>query len=114
MKLNITDKLQLEQPVLEIGEHRFTVDNSKDTMLAFWEMLDSMPEDKRMIDVFEDGIRHFLGDAAMETITAMRLTVKGYEKVLIAVLALAGEESFEDVEARFHRNITETAEPTVV
>ena len=114
MKFNITDKLQLEQPVLEIGDHSFTVDNSKDKMLAFWEMIDNTPQDKRMIDFFEDGIRHFLGDAAMETITAMRLTVKGYEKVMIAVLSLAGEETFEETEARFHRNITETAEPAVV
>lgn len=114
MRLNITDKLQLEQPVLEIGAHSFTVDNSKDTMLAFWEKMDNMPDDMRNIDFMEDGIRHFLGDEAMAEIDEMRLTVKGYEKVLIAVLALAGEEHFEEVEARFHRDETAAAEPEVV
>lgn len=114
MKLNITDKLQLEKPVLEIGEHAFEVDNSKDKMLAFWEKIDAIPNEMRMIDFFEDGIRHFLGDKAMETIAAMNLTVKGYEQVLIAVLALAGEEDFDTVEARFHRKNAESAEPPVV
>lgn len=103
MKLSITDKIQLEKPVLEIGGHEFEVDNSKDSMLAFDEKMRSLPEGTSNLAVLDLTVEHFLGEDANRTISSMGLTVKGYEKLAIAVMSLAGEEDFEIVEARFRR-----------
>lgn len=102
-KLNITDRLQLEAPVLEIGTHSFTVDNSRDTMLAFDEKMRTLPEGTTEMSVYADAIRHFLGEEAAKEIDAMRLTLKGYRQVFLAIMALASEESLEETEARFLR-----------
>lgn len=112
-KMNITDKLQLEQPILEIAGHEFVVDNSKDTMLAFDEKMRELPEKTPGIEICVMTVEHFLGEDAAKTIAEMKLTAKGYDKVAIAILALAGEEDYETVEARFHRE-DEADSPAVV
>lgn len=112
-RISITDRLQTERPVLELMGQEFEVNNTKDAMLTFNEKLQHLSENARGVDIYEESIRHFIGDAAVEQIAEMQLTIKGYEKVFIAIMALAGEETYEETEARFHQSRT-TDKPDVV
>lgn len=112
-RISITDRLQTERPILELMGQEFEVNNTKDAMLAFNEKMQHISENTHGVDIYEEGIRHFLGDAAATQIAEMQLTIKGYEKVFIAIIALAGEETYEEAEARFHKPKT-TDKPGMV
>lgn len=103
MRIDITDKLQTEFPVLAINGKEYEVNNLKDTMLAFTQKLNEVKDTAHKHDIIDSAVKTFLGEAAFEEISKMRLTSKGYEKLFIAIMALANEEPYEDAESRFQK-----------
>lgn len=102
-RMNITDRLQTEKPVLQILDLEFEVDNARDTTLAFHQKMDEIKSDAKNQDIYDLAVTHFLGEAAAQRIAELRLTMKGYEKVFIGIMALVNEDSFEETEERFRK-----------
>ncbi|MBE6876665.1 MAG: hypothetical protein IJJ69_09150 [Oscillospiraceae bacterium] len=100
MKINITEKLQQEKPVLEIFGKEFEIDNRKDTVLAYTEKDFS---NKKTTEVMEDIIQHFAGEKALKEIQAMKdLSFHDCEIIIYGIMALALEITLEEAEQRFH------------
>lgn len=103
MKLNITDKLTSERPVLEIGTERFEVNNTKDAVLRFQELDE---KGKSTTALISEALVLFLGEEGAARIDRMGFSYKSTEKIFIAVLALATEDDIEEVERRFQGGIS--------
>ena len=103
MKLNITDKLTSERPVLEIGAEQFEVNNTKDAVLHFQELDET---GKSMAALTSEALVIFLGEDGAARLDGLGLSFQSMERVLIAVIALATEDDPEEVERRFQSGIT--------
>lgn len=103
MKINITDKLQQEKPILEIKGHEFEIDNSKNAVLAFEQ---KNFKDKKSIEITEEIILHFAGETALQIIQNMNLSYKDYDRIAVGIMALATETTYEETEQRFQKPIT--------
>ena len=101
MKLDLTDKLTLERPELAVGELCFPVDNTKDTMLGFDAEMEALPQDASEALLYETGVRHFLGEDAVQKLGALGLSVPGWRTVFLGIMALVQEIPYEEAEARF-------------
>ena len=100
MRFELTDKLTVqERPVLAILGKEYEVDNTKDTVLRFQEMADKL-DGAALID---QGVALFLGEEAAGALGAMGLSWKNWQRVFMACVALATEDSYEAVEERFQK-----------
>ncbi len=95
---DITSKLKNEKPVVRIGDKDFNVDNSKDAMIRVNEIIKNNTDD---FEIMSSVLSELLGSDGAENIENMKLSMKDYKTVFIAVLAGAGDEEFEEVEKRF-------------
>lgn len=101
MKLDLTNKLSNARPVLEIKGHAFEVDHTKNAMLAFDEKMDSLPKKGSVALLYEEGVRHFLGEDAAETLNGMALSIHDWQTIFIGIMALVNEIDYDEAEARF-------------
>ena len=100
MRINITDRIQQEKPVLEIFGKEFEIDNRKDTVIAYTERNFSGMKTGELMDEI---IRHFAGNKALEEIHNMKnLSFHAYEIIIYGIMALALEITLEEAEQRFH------------
>ena len=102
MRINITEKLQQERPVLEIRGKAFEIDNRKDTVFSYTE---KDFKDKKSDEIIQETIRHFAGEKALKEVLNMKeLSFHDYQMIFYAVIALAMEITLEEAEERFQNS----------
>ena len=97
--IDISSKLGKEEQTIKIAEGKvYPVDTSADNYLLVQEKL----RDKDMsIEVMYEMIEMLMGKEALKEIKAMKLTIPGLEKVVIAISAVVNEVPYEEMEKRF-------------
>lgn len=100
--IDLSAKLDNSRPLIKIAEGKiYEVDNRKNTVLTLDQKLNAAGDGD--LSAIEEVIRVTLGEEAAKEIEALDLPLASYNKVIIAIMAAIGEESFEDAEARFQR-----------
>lgn len=101
-EIDISSKLGKEKKTIKLAEGKvFEIDDSADNYLLVQETI----KDKEFsIDTMYKMIEMLIGATALKEIKAMKLTVNGLEKIIIAISALVNEVTYEEMEKRFQNN----------
>ena len=94
--INITDKMDFDQPKLVIGGKEYDVQNSVKGVLKFDEELKDLS-----VDSFTASLTVALGEEAVKELKVTELSFPNLKILMIAVLALMQDMSYEDADARF-------------
>ena len=97
--INITDKLKNEEKFLVIGDKRYKVNDSKNTVTAVFAALESKNE--KDIGIIDEALKLLLGAEAFREIDEMNLPFNDYQAVFIGAMACVSGKSYEETEASF-------------
>jgi hypothetical protein len=99
---DITSKIELEKPVVKIGEKVFEVnDDFKVVMSA----QSAVGKESDQTKVFDTVFTKLLGEKQAKELDEMHLSAGNVKTVFLAVMAAATGEELETVEARFQQQI---------
>lgn len=96
--ININNHLKNEQKFIQIGDTRYKVDDSKNTVTKVMAMFESGNSD---IDQMEQALEMMLGKEAKKAIDDMNLSFEDYKVPFIAVMACVSGKTYEQAEADF-------------
>jgi aldehyde:ferredoxin oxidoreductase len=96
--INISDKLSLEKPVIQVGEKTYPVNDSLEAVLKFEEQ-HSEGDVLGMVECMKVA----LGEDACEEMGFMKMSFKNIQVWFFAVMAAMQDITYEEVEARFHK-----------
>ena len=96
--INISDKLSLDKPSIQIGEKTYEVNDSLETVMKFEEIYGD-GDTQSMIEC----LKVALGEAACEELQFEKMRFKNLQVVFIAINAAMQDMDYEVVEARFHQ-----------
>lgn len=103
--INISDRLSQEKQTITLKEGvTFEVDCSAETMIKAQEKFKKGVDLNTMFEIID---LLLVEENALETIKSMKLTAKGIETVILAVMAQVQEISFEEMEKRFRKDTGE-------
>lgn len=97
--INISDKLSLEKPVIQVGEKQYVVDDSLATVLKFEEQSD-VGDTQGMLE----SMKVALGEAAYEELSFETMSFKNIQVWFFAVMAAMQDVDYEELEARFRKS----------
>lgn len=101
--INISDKLSLEKPVIQIGEKTYVVNDSLETVMKFEEQYG----DGDIAGMLEC-MKTALGSKAYTEVKFEKMSFKNVQVWFFAVMAAMQDMTYEEVEARFHKFDKET------
>lgn len=96
--INISDKLSLEKPVIQVGEKSYEVNDSLETVMKFEETLGD-GDTQSMLECLKLAI----GASAYKELKFEKGSFKNVQVWFMAVMAAMQDMSYEDVEARFRK-----------
>lgn len=96
--INISDKLSLEKPVIQVGDKTYTVNDSLETVMKFEEQYGD-GDIHGMLECMKVAI----GETAYEKMAFEKMSFKNIQVWFFAVMAAMQDMSYEDVEARFRQ-----------
>lgn len=100
MKYDIANRLVYKKPTVKISEDKeFKINTSKNCVMLFNQKVKTMKDDSDE-DIFDIGIKMFLGEEAFNEINNMDLPVKQYEIIYNTIMAAIEEISLEEYEER--------------
>ena len=100
--INLSTKLGKEDKTITLAEGKtYKVNDDADTYLIVQEKFQS---GEFSIQSMYDMIEILMGQEALETVKEMKLTIKGLEKIIIAISAIIDEVSYEEMEKRFQKS----------
>lgn len=94
--INISDKLSLEKPVIQVGEKQYVVDDSLTTVMKFEEQYGG-GDIQGMLECMATA----LGKAACEEMSFETMSFKNIQVWFFAVMAAMQDVEYEEIEARF-------------
>lgn len=101
--INISDKLSLEKPVIQVGDKTYPVNDSLETVLKFEEQY-SDGDVSGMVECMKIA----LGEAVCEELNFVKMSFKNIQVWFFAVMAAMQDMTYEEVEARFQKFTEET------
>lgn len=100
--IDLSQKLDNTRPLIKIAEGKiYEVDNRKNTVLKLDQKMGAVGQGD--LQAIEEVIVSLLGKEAAKEIEAMDLSISSYNQIIIAIMALISDESYEVTEARFQR-----------
>lgn len=97
--INISDKLSLEKPVIQVGEKQYAVDDSLTTVMKFEEQYGD-GDIQGMLECMKTA----LGSAAYEEMSFETMSFKNIQVWFFAVMAAMQDVEYEELEARFRQS----------
>ena len=95
--INITDKLSLERPRIQIGDKSYEVDNSIETVFKFQELSAQGGNEESMTKA----ITLAIGEEAANELNITQMSIANYKVLTIAILAAMQELEYEEIESTF-------------
>ena len=99
--INITDKFELEQPKIKVGDIELEVDTSLNAILKLEEKIGN-GSGENLIEAIEVAI----GKEGVEKLNLRNTKMSNIMVVLISILAIAQDMEYEEAEAIFRRKLT--------
>lgn len=96
--INISDKLSMDKPVIQVGEKTYTVNDSLETVMKFEESYGD-GDTQSMLECMKVA----LGDKAYKEMKFEKMPFKNVQVWFFAVMAAMQDMTYEEVEARFHQ-----------
>lgn len=100
--INISDKLSLDKPVIQVGDKTYTVNDSLETVMKFEEQY-SGGDISGMLECMKIA----LGETAYSEMDFEKLSFKNIQVWFFAVMAAMQDMTYEEIEARFRKFDTE-------
>lgn len=101
--IDISAKLTNERPKLKLAEDKiYEIDDRKNTILKMYQKLES--SDINDIEMLDETIEMLLGEKAAKEIEEMDLSIKGYQTIIIAIMAAIQQITLEEAEERFRQS----------
>lgn len=98
--IDLSKKLDNSRPFIKVAEGKiYEVDNRKNTVLLLDQKMAAAGQGD--LKAISEIITTMLGEKAAQEIEEMDLSLGCYQKIIIAIFALVGDETFEVAEARF-------------
>ena len=96
--INISDKLSFEKPCIQVGEKKYTVNDSLETVMKFEE-------------IYGDGDTHgmleclkvALGQEAYDELQFEKMAFKNIQVWFLAINAAMQDMTYDETESRFHQ-----------
>lgn len=101
--INISDKLSLDKPVIQVGEKTYTVNDSLETVMKFEESYSDGGDTQSMLECMKIA----LGAKAYAEMKFEKMSFRNIQVWFFAVMAAMQDLTYEEVEARF-RKFSET------
>lgn len=98
--INITDKFELEQPKIKVGDIEIEVDTSLNAILKLEEKIGN-GSGENLIEAIEVAI----GKEGVEKLNLRNTKMSNIMVVLISVLAIAQDMEYEEADAVFRRKL---------
>ena len=98
--INITDKFELEQPRIKVGDIELEVDTSLNAILKLEEKIGN-GSGENLIEAIEVAI----GKEGVEKLNLRNTKMSNIMVVLISVLAIAQDMEYEEADAIFRRKL---------
>ena len=98
--INITDKFELEQPKIKVGDVEIEVDTSLNAILKLEEKIGN-GSGENLIEAIEVAI----GKEGVEKLNLRNTKISNIMVVLISVLAIAQDMEYEEADAIFRRKL---------
>jgi hypothetical protein len=96
--INITDKLSLEKPQIQIGEKLYTVDDSMDVVFKFEELAVTSTKES-----LTEALTLAIGQEAMTELNIGSTSVNNFKVYATAILAAMQGIEYDDAAARFRK-----------
>ena len=96
--INISDKLSLDKPVIQVGEKTYVVNDSLETVMKFEESYGDGDTQSMM-----ECMKVALGEDAYNEMNFGQMSFKNIQVWFFAVMAAMQDMTYEEVEARFHQ-----------
>lgn len=101
MQYNLMNRLVFSKPTVVIAEGKeFTINNSKNCVMLFNQKVKELDKKDKAEDLYDIGIKMFLGDKAMAEIQKLDLPMKGYEYIFSTIMAAIEEITLDEYEER--------------
>jgi hypothetical protein len=97
--INISEKLNNEKPIIQVGEKSYIVNDGIDVVFRFEELTVAGTKGAMM-----EAIRLTLGEDAVEELGAGSWSIKNFKVLTIAILAAMQDLDYEEAEARFQKS----------
>lgn len=101
--INISDKLSLEKPVIQVGDKSYVVNDSLETVMKFEEQYGDGD-----IQGMLECMKVALGNKAYTEMKFEKMSFKNIQVWFFAVMAAMQDVDYEDIEARFRKFDKET------
>ena len=102
--INISDKLSTDKPVITVGDDKYPVNDSLETVMKFEEMYQD-GDTQAMLEC----LKLALGEEAAEKLKFEGMSFTNIRVWFFAVMAAMQDMDYDEVEDRFHK-FTETAQ----
>lgn len=96
--INISDKLSLDKPTIQVGEKTYTVNDSLETVMKFEEVYGD-GDTQSMLECMKVA----LGEAAYEELDFIKMSFQNIKVWFLAINAAMQDLTYEEVESRFHQ-----------
>lgn len=96
--INISDKLSLDKPVIQVGDKKYTVNDSLETVLKFEENYGD-GDTHSMLECMKVA----LGEEAYKEMCFEKMSFKNIQVWFFAVMAAMQDMTYDEVEARFQK-----------
>lgn len=94
--INITDKLNNEKPVIQLGDKIYTVNDGMNVVFKFEELTVVGTKDSML-----EAIKLTLGEEAVNELGIESMSINNFKVITIAILAAVQGIDYEVAEARF-------------
>lgn len=101
MIVDLTSKLVDEEKFIKIGDVNYKVDDSKNTVMRVYQILD---QEGDSINGIDEAMELMIGKKGMAEINKKKLSMQNYQTVFIAVMSLIKGEAFEKTFATFQQS----------
>jgi hypothetical protein len=96
--INISDKLSMDKPVIQVGDKTYKINDSLETVMKFEESYGDGD-----IQSMLEGMKVALGEEAYDEVGFEKMSFTNIKVWFLAVMSAMQDVDYEEVEARFHQ-----------
>lgn len=96
--INISDKLSMDKPVIQVGDKTYAVNDSLETVMKFEESYGD-GDTQSMLECMKVA----LGDKAYKEMNFEKMSFRNIQVWFFAVMAAMQDVTYEEVESRFRK-----------
>lgn len=96
--INISDKLSLSKPCIQVGDKQYTVDDSLETVMKFEEVYDD-GDTQGMLECMKLAV----GGEAYSELAFEKMSLSNIKVWFLAIIAAMQDMTYEEADARFRQ-----------